>query len=273
MGVSSEVKVVQFVNSLEGLNFHDSSVVHTAGTQLEEFLLSVDADQSDLPPDLDSARIALAQKLYEQFETNLETSFADFFLRGDAQLKEYILYDRFKRLIEAEIKLANIKASDRVLFIGSGPLPISAILIEQKTGAYVDCFDHSMEACEISKEIISKLALSEKIRVIHQSAESVELPTDNTAGTHGHYDVIVVALLAQPKDQILHQLWRSVGPFPRIVLRYSEGNRKLIYKGMEFSKATWNNRYELGEHHSAEANDTISTLVAKTGAQPRIFKI
>lgn len=273
MGLSSVAEIRQYVDSLRDLDFQDPDAVYAAGIKLEDLLLPVESIESGLPIAFDSSSVARAQSLYEQFETNLEVSFATNFLRGSVQLEEYNLYDRFQRLIDAEVKLANIKPSDRVLFIGSGPLPISAILIAQKTGAQVDCFDHSMEACETSRSVISKLGLSDQIRVIHQRAESVELPTVNSAGTYGAYDVVVLALLAQPKEQILHQLWRSLGPNPKVVLRYSEGNRQLIYKGMELSAATWNNRYALGERHSAQVDDTISTLVAKTESQPRIFKI
>lgn len=273
MGLSSVVEIRKYIESLRDLDFQDMSSVFAAGAKLEELLLQVDSIQSEFPIAPDSSSIRRTQNLYEQFETNLEISFANDVLRNNAQLEEYKLYERFQRLIDAEVRLANIQTSDRVLFVGSGPLPISAILIANKTGAQVDCFDRSVEACETSRMIISKFGYSDQIRIIHQSAENIEISPDISAGTYGVYDVIVVALLAQPKEQILQQIWKSIDAETRVVIRYSEGNRHLIYEGIDLSAPILTTLYSLGERHSAGVDDTISTLVARIESQPRIFKI
>src|SRR5919108_838511 len=75
------------------------------------------------------------QLVYEKFETNLEVSFAREILRKNlSTYQPYLMYERFMNLIKNEIKLANIKRGEKVLFIGSGPFPITAILLNKLAG-------------------------------------------------------------------------------------------------------------------------------------------
>lgn len=258
------------LENLSKTTLNDRLGVREAGRQLERLLL---VETVDALPELCTETCAGLQALYEQYETDLEEDFALRIIEGDAIVVEYPLYDRFNRLVKSECKLAEILPSDKLLFVGSGPFPISPILFSTISGAQVDCFDSSPEACSISRKVIDKLNLSDRVRVIQKSAQDVDLPTVMTPGDYGKYDVVVVALLAQPKAAILDQIWRSVGPYPRVVLRYSEGSRELLYKGMDLSSAIYGNRFVLGEAHHAGTSDTISSIVCQTGSQPHIFKI
>lgn len=82
------------------------------------------------------------QSLYEKFETDLEISFAEEILKNNlADYRQYLLYKRFMVLIKNEIKLAKMERGEKILFIGSGPLPITAILLNSLTGCSVDCYE------------------------------------------------------------------------------------------------------------------------------------
>ncbi len=268
------VQLEQELISLSSTSLRMPADIYKAGKRLEELLLSESAEKTTIDlPNLSNSVISAIQRVYEQYETNLEFNFAARIISENIPISEYPLYERFQRLINSEVAMADLSSKDRVLFIGSGPFPISAILIATLCNASVDCYDCSREACEISSRVISKLELSEKIRIFERNAQSVKLSTIDTPGDYGIYDVIVVALLAQPKENILHQLWKSLGPQPKVILRYSKGNRKVIYKGMELENAKQSNRYIFEGNQSAGVDDTISSLVARTGSQPWIFKL
>ncbi len=254
------------VSTLEGIartDLSDPQAVRLGAQAMELCLLSREPSAyAGLLEALGEANVSTLQELYERFETDLEYEFASKVLAGEASVENYPLYDRFVRLIAAEAELAGIRPEDTLnnsikkwSFIGSGPFPISAILFAKMTGVSVGCFDVSAKAIETSTQVIEKLGLSDKIRFI------------NAAGEHGdiaEYDAVVVALLAQPKDEIAWNIRCHCPIGTQVIMRYSEGNRVGIYKGMDqrVEGTIW--RYSLTgvpcqRSHHAGVDDTISS--------------
>jgi precorrin-6B methylase 2 len=192
--------------------------------------------------------------LYEKYETNLEYDFSNRLLEGKTSETEYPLYERFTRLIEAEVALANVCENDRVLFIGSGPFPISAILISKFTSVNVYCIDKSQRACETSLEVVDHLGLGDKIKVKRDSGE--------TSSLFG-YDVVFVALLAQPKEKIFDCIWRHAPQNTRVICRTSDGVREAFYRGIASKRLTDFRHFRLMGQHKAADGDTISSLFFK----------
>jgi len=159
---------------------------------------------------------------YEKFETDLEYDFTREFLKKESpSIRGYALYKRFVVLVRNEARLANISGRDCVLFIGSGPLPITAILLHELTGCRVDCYDSNKRAAEISIDVLKQLGRSRAIRVHNRSGESL--------GSNS-YSAIVIALLAKPKDGILRAVWKNSRKGARIICRTSDGIRQVFYE-------------------------------------------
>lgn len=236
---------------LASTDLTDVTAVKKCGQELEEILLN---KQESYITELSAEEIIKLQQLYECFETNLETEFANKVLKEKAKIEDYPLYQRFKRLVAAEIKLANITSHDKILFIGSGPFPISPILLATLTGSMVDCFDISEEACIISKGVINAIGLSNKIKVYKKSGEK---------GAVQRYDVIDIALLAQPKENILNNLWENASHGARVICRNAEGFRLAFYKGINPETFKRSEQFDLIKQHNAGPDDTISSLLLK----------
>ncbi|HEY4964698.1 MAG TPA: nicotianamine synthase family protein [Candidatus Saccharimonadales bacterium] len=259
-----------------------SESVNAATQRLEAILLGTPANPAeDVVSIFGQDAIDRANALYETYETNLELSFADRLLRGDAETEDYPLFERFKRLIEKEVELRGIGPSDKVLFIGSGPFPISPILIHQLSGgASVDCFDFSDEAIEVSTMVLEKIGLADSIKVTNIAAHEARLPSISTPGEMGLYGTVFVALLTQPKSAILSHVWRSITPGEKIVMRKSEGNRQILYKGISDTALDWltgDNATPrplkvVGEYH-AGVDDTISGNILETDFLPNILRL
>jgi hypothetical protein len=247
--------------------------VNRAVMALEGDLLPMAAEETSVPPDIDPETVAALNALYERYEVNLEKRYASLVIRRLTTVHNYPLYGRFERLIAKEVETAELKAKDRILFIGSGPFPISPILLHEKTGgAVIDCYDSSAEACRTSRELLGKLGMSNVVRVHELAGQDAELPTVDSPGELGVYDAIVVALLAQPKRALLHRIWLS-NPGAKVILRTSDGNRRLLYAGMDVSTLDRAHFTQTGEYH-AGSFDTISGVVLSPGPQmPRIFSI
>src|SRR5207249_1934441 len=84
-------------------------------------------------------------------------------------------------------------------------------------------YDVSEEAIKTSKQVIEKLGLSDKVKVINAAGQE---------GDTAAYDVVVIALLAQPKDKIAWNIkWKSSENTP-VIVRYAEGDRRVFYRSM-----------------------------------------
>ena len=113
-----------------------------------------------LPP----SHLAASQVARTSWESRREFELASQVLAGEATLADYRFYQVAEQLIGQELSLVPAKP-ENVLFIGSGPLPLTAVLIHQRTGAHVTCVDCDPEAIAQSSRLLSKLSLDQALRV------------------------------------------------------------------------------------------------------------
>jgi hypothetical protein len=200
---------------------------------------------------LSSAQISLQHVAYCNWETELERRFVHG-LTPSSTIDDYALAGRFRRLIKREIELlAPAGRPERLLFIGSGPLPVSAILAHEYLGVPVDCIDVDTGAVADSCRLLQNLHLSDAVRVIH---------ADGTAIDARGYDAILIALLAKPKNEILASLARSARKDCRIVCRTSEGLRKLVYEPIDHDRDL-RTHIVRDKRSAVDSGDTISSLL------------
>lgn len=232
--------------------------VRASALKMEQLLLREGVSTQGI--NLDDDSVHRLQQIYERFETDLEYDFADRVINGQTSSeRDYSLYGRFLRLTQAESTLAGIRPSDKILFIGSGSFPISAILLSTLNSAKIDCYDKSADACTTSQKVVDKLGLSDRITVLNSSGED---------GSVYGYDVIIVALLAQPKSRIMANVWFHAPGNVRVICRNPEDNRRFFYKGVYPQSLTAYRHFALVDEHKAQADDTISSLLIKVDRDP-----
>ncbi|QHQ29187.1 putative nicotinamide synthase cyclopropane fatty acid synthase protein [Xanthomonas albilineans] len=141
---------------------------------------------------------------------------------------------------------------ERILFIGSGPLPLSAIWFSRILDVHVDGIDISKSAVEESSTLIKVLGLDRSIRIIHRNAVDYDV---------SNYDMIVIALLAKPKQLLLDNIARTARSDCTIVCRTSFGLRSLIYEPTFFSSAILDN-FDIEDIRLVKgaSDDTVSSL-------------
>ncbi len=121
------------------------------------------------------------------------------------------LYANFYReVVNNEIKLAAISERDRVLNIGCGGIPFTAILIARLTGARVWAIDCDKQAVEVARRCVAAQQLENLVTVVHLDGTDI-IPFD--------FDVALVALQARPKEAILENLLQSSDSKARLVFR------------------------------------------------------
>jgi len=168
--------------------------------------------------------------IFSALETVIENSFAALTLGGgeavtrltDGITENYLV--RYEELARSEIALAGITAADRVRFVGSGPFPITAIEYVRQTGCTVECVDFVPAAIDTSCEVLARLGLSGAIAC--RQARGEDLPAPECT-------VVLVGVLARPKQRIFEILEATCPPGGRIVARTTFGLRSLIYPPAE----------------------------------------
>ncbi len=105
----------------------------------------------------------------------------------------------YRRVIKNEIALTEITADDRVLNIGCGAIPFTALLIAQFTGARVTAVDRDPDAARRAAACVRRQGWAHRVRVVCcDAARPPWTPAD--------FDVALIALQAEPKAPILAHL-------------------------------------------------------------------
>jgi GNAT superfamily N-acetyltransferase len=233
----------------------DFSKLHENIMQLEKHLFSLEADDARARTVLEglaSNAMSSVHDAYCLWETGLERQFAVNLANGNAALTDYPLYERFDELVRRELSLVSAVPPQRVLFIGSGAFPISAIHLHFQTGAPVDCIGHLPDDVVLSRQALEKCGAGGPVRVFDDNEESYELED---------YDLILIALRARPKKSILKNLRKRCRLGCRILCRTSTGLRQLIY---EPTAARDLRGFHIRGEQRAEGPQTISTWLLET---------
>lgn len=203
----------------------DFPKLHFAMRDLERLLLRGDEHKAKFEKLLSyfpEHELAHFHNLYCYWETLLEKRFVKSLDQGVYRhIVDYPLYSRFERLIDREVGLLDGYMPQRVLFIGSGPMPITALCLQHRINARVDCLERDAEAIEESSVVLDRLECGDQIKVLHGLGEGFDV---------SEYDVILIALLAKPKRAILENIVRSCRDDVRIICRTSEGSRCFFYE-------------------------------------------
>lgn len=220
---------------------------------LEETVVYLDAHGTSAPSTLARDLIADLNGAYCQWETSLEKRFLGEIDGAAAMVDDYRLSQRFKRLLERELALLSPSPGDRILFVGSGPLPISAIWAHRLSGLEIDCIDADLDAVKESRDVIGRLGLAGVIHIGHDFGQTVHA---------ARYRCAIVALLAKPKDSILKNLGRRMRGGGKVVCRTSHGLRQLLYEPTVLSEST-QQLYRFPSQVTAVngTDDTISSLL------------
>ena len=132
-------------------------------------------------------------------------------------------YADFIGVIKKESKLGKITPKTKVLFLGSGPIPLTAILLRHFKKCKVDCVDRDKACVNISKRLIGKLNLSKDIKIFHLDAQNI-----SSKG----YDVIILAALIAPKEKIIKSILKKSQKDVRVLVRGGENLGKMFYSGI-----------------------------------------
>ncbi len=151
---------------------------------------------------------------------------------GRARLRRTIEHETYWALGE-ELRSA-IDGSRRILVVGSGPLPLTALCIGSALDVRVTCVERDAECHELGRQLIALSGLEEKFESIN--ADILELTEFD-----GYDAVVGVVLLGvstggqqgSTKATIARHIIDHMSPGMRMVLRDPHGLGKLLYPSVD----------------------------------------
>ncbi len=166
---------------------------------------------------------SLAQRIFfeelgDKFDTKSLKKIMDFLYIISEKIcikfKTISLYymNLYQELINKEIKMASIIKTDKVLVIGCGSLPITPILIFNKTKSNVDGIDSDSIAIKNSIEYLKYIGIENNINF--KCADGLIYPIKD-------YDVIFVLYGIDKHREILQLIAKNMKESARVVFRTS----------------------------------------------------
>nr|MBL0701050.1 hypothetical protein [Desulfobacterales bacterium] len=136
-------------------------------------------------------------------------------------LKRFKFYPNYLELARMEYKGGELKPNDSVVFIGSGPLPMSLISLYKQYGIKGIGIEQVPEYANLSQKLIKALELTDSIRII--SGNHLSLPA------HEKIQLIMIGADACPKNEIFTYLAKTLDNGTKLSYRiYEKGLRRLL---------------------------------------------
>lgn len=195
-------------------------------------LIAEDVDKESITALLgDNDFLRVARRLSRLKTSNglkMEIAFAKSVAAADdpwERLEKFPYYKNYLELAGMEFQGACLAPEDRVVFLGSGPMPLSLICLYTQFGVRGIGIEKEAAYAGLSREVLSSLGLNAHIRIIH--GDHFSLPLDAA--------LVMVGADAVPKDEIFAHLGRSLPGNARISYRiYEKGLRQFMERLSSF---------------------------------------
>jgi precorrin-6B methylase 2 len=125
-------------------------------------------------------------------------------------------FKMYQELVDKEIKMAEISKNDKVVVIGCGALPITAILVSLKTKAHVVAIDKDKRAVKEAYNYIKNHHLESSIEI--QYADGNVYPLKK-------FDVIYLTYGLKKKEDIFNYIVNNSKNNSRVIFRTAIGSR------------------------------------------------
>lgn len=143
-------------------------------------------------------------------------------------LLEFPYLKNYKDLVNFEtehLTKVGLYTKKSILFIGSGPLPLSPIFMAKKYNVSIDTIDIDKNACTISRKILNVLKINQKINIYNEDVFNI---TD-----FSNYDVIFVAALVgkteKEKNSLIKHITKHATQNTYLILRSVSDLGALLY--------------------------------------------
>jgi len=247
------------LSNLESDAVQTSAVITRSIAELEYFLTrySYTPEQQDEVIELFTHNLHKYRQYFTDYTAALEQQFTEHAIRTGAidyeMLQQSIWYYKFEDLVKLEIKLAGIDAHSKVLFIGSGPFPMSPILYQKHAGCQVVGLEKEADYADTSRQLITSMGLVDSITI------NTGLGQEFTNDSYTH---VIAGLQALPKDVILERIHEQLPTGTTVICRVKGGFGSIFYDGT-IEERLYDKHFTV-EKRVSDRNMVIVPVVLKT---------
>ncbi|MFV9631760.1 MAG: nicotianamine synthase family protein [Methanosarcinales archaeon] len=212
----------------------DREILHSQSDYLMDFfnrldyLAALDIDDQDVQQMIGTSQkrnmLKSIVRFRDLYSLRLEVEKANSILDSSDPwnvLRGFTHFTNYFQLAKTEYEGSALKQGDCVVFLGSGPLPLSLIILCHYHGLNGIGIEQEPDRVELSRKVIKKLGLSDQIRII--DGNHFTLPISSKC------DLLMVAAAAQPKTEVFAHLADVVPPRAKLSYRfYEKGLRRLL---------------------------------------------
>ncbi|MHA7963921.1 nicotianamine synthase family protein [Paenibacillus sp. CAU 1782] len=207
---------------------------------------------------------ALLREKLARAEFELELADSRHFSRStdflQQQFERLPYWGIYKSLVAAELAAlspyfdhAGHRAELPIVFVGSGPMPLTSIILHQCCGAEIICLDNDLAAYESSCFLLNQAGLSHSVKVALGKGEEFH---------YSPFSIIVVASMVRNKSAVLARI-RETSRNPIVAIRTAEGMRQIRYEAID-EGALMEQGWEIVARTSPDPNLVInSTLILR----------
>lgn len=180
--------------------------------------------------ELEVEEIHRLRKICGEAEFELEKQWAEKIIESEnprQKIRDFPYYENYVKLAEFEYSTLVGCCNDikkNAVFVGGGPLPMTALTFAKHYGFDITVMDRSQEAVEKSRKLLEALNINGK--VIESSAEEF---TD-----FREYDIIHVASMVgtnkEEELEVFKKIKSQLDKHTHIIGRTVHGNRRLLYR-------------------------------------------
>jgi len=210
--------------------YQDPSGHLKAVFQRLDYLIALDIDNRSVEDILSNSGFNSAfdaiSTFRSQYTAELEAEQANSILKSKypwKTLTNFTYLPNYIQLARTECRGAGLKPGNTVLFLGSGPLPLTLIVLCHQHGLNGIGIEQYPERAELSRRVLEKLGLSSQIRIINGNHQTLPLPLAEMP------ELIMVAAQAEPKKEIFDHLADVLPAGTKISYRiYEKGLRRML---------------------------------------------
>lgn len=175
-------------------------------------------------------QLPLIRSYYSSFFGIHEVQLAEQLIQSSdpwQHLANFPLYPRYESLVSNQVKAMQVSPGNRFVFLGSGPVPLTLILMSRLYGIPSMGLDADPETVALSRKVIRRLGLQKEIEIIQ---------ADDSCLEDLNWDIILVAALAEPKIRIfkhLREILEEQGRAAPVIFRTYTGMRAVLYKPVQ----------------------------------------
>lgn len=228
----------------------DEEIMHSSSDKSEKLFQRLDSLitldlRSDVVCDLlkmeelESA-FANINRFRNLYTVQLETQYANEILESKSPwdvLEKFPFYENYLRLVRTECRSLELKPGDRIIFLGSGPLPLTLIIFFKHYRIRSTGIEQNSARADLSIQTLDKLGLSKKITIVNGNHFSLNTTDfrDDFRDLNTGAKAVMIAAQAEPQKEILDNLLKIIPVGLKISYRvYEKGLMKLLNRSLPF---------------------------------------